>query len=112
VILTEWYAKGMDSGLSNISGAGWSVYTQEDRGRFYQNFTLGMLEAPACVGWHWFKYMDNDPTDPKAELSNTDSNKGIVRTNYEPYEPLVRQMRELNRCVYPLTTYFDQRAGE
>ena len=112
VILTEWYAKGMDSGLSNISGAGWSVYTQEDRGRFYQNFTLGMLEAPACVGWHWFKYMDNDPTDPKAELSNQDSNKGIVRTDYQPYEPLVRQMRELNRCVYPLTAYFDERAEE
>lgn len=109
LILTEWYAKGMDSGLPNITGAGWTVYTQEDRGRFYQNFAIGLLETDVCVGWHWFKYADNDPTDPKAEMSNKDSNKGMVRTNYEPYEPLAERMRELNRCVYPLADYFDAR---
>ena len=34
-----------------------------NRARFDQNFTLGLLESGACVGWHWFKYMDNDPGD-------------------------------------------------
>ena len=43
IIITEWYAKGMDSGLPNRSGAGWIVKTQADRGRFYQNFTLGLV---------------------------------------------------------------------
>jgi hypothetical protein len=46
--------------LANITGAGWTVRTQKDRGRFYQNYTLGLLKQPGCVGWHWFKYMDND----------------------------------------------------
>ncbi|MDP3209629.1 MAG: hypothetical protein Q8M65_10805, partial [Rhodoglobus sp.] len=86
-LITEWYAKGMDSGMANTSGAGWTVKTQADRGRFYENFTLGLLEARGCVGWHWFKYGDNDPTDTKADPSNTDSNKGIVTNRYAPSTP-------------------------
>jgi hypothetical protein len=110
-MITEWYAKGMDSGLTNISGAGYTVYTQEDRGKFYQNFTLALVESKASVGWHWFKYMDNDPTDTKAELSNLDSNKGIVTARFEPHEPIIRRMRDLNRAVYPLIEYFDASAA-
>jgi hypothetical protein len=110
-MITEWYAKGMDSGLPNISGAGYTVYTQDDRGKFYQNFTLALIESKASVGWHWFKYMDNDPTDPKAELSNKDSNKGIVTAGFEPHEPIIRRMRDVNRAVYPLIEYFDAPGG-
>jgi len=102
VIITEWYAKGMDSGYANNSGAGWTVPTQRDRGLFYQTFTLGLLESPGCVGWHWFRYMDNDPTNTAADPSNRDSNKGIVTIRFEPYEPLLELMRPLNRRVYPL----------
>lgn len=107
IIPTEWYAKGADSGMANLSGAGWTVPTQADRGRFYQNFTLGLLESKVCVGWHWFKYMDNDPLDRGADPSNLNSNKGMVRTNFEPYTPLLVLMKELNVSAYPLTTYFD-----
>ncbi|UCF16950.1 MAG: hypothetical protein JSW59_05715, partial [Phycisphaerales bacterium] len=60
-MITEFYAKGQDSGLPNNTGAGWLVETQKDRGRFYQHFTLGLLESKSCVGWHWFKYRDNNP---------------------------------------------------
>jgi hypothetical protein len=109
-LVTEWYAKGMDSGFANTTGAGWVVKTQADRGRFYQNFTLGLLESAGCVGWHWFKYRDNDPNDKKADPSNLDSNKGIVNLRLEPYAPLMQAMHELNRQVYALAAYFDQRA--
>ena len=106
VMITEWYAKGMDSGYPNHSGAGWTVPTQRDRGLFYQTFTLGLLRADNCVGWHWFRYMDNDPDDLRADPSNRDSNKGIVTIRYEPYAPLLDAMTELNRQVYPLADYF------
>jgi hypothetical protein len=109
VMITEWYAKGMDSGFPNNSGAGWTVPTQEDRGLFYQTFTLGLLESKACVGWHWFKYMDNDPTDPKAEASNVDANKGMVTNRFEAYGPLIDRMRSLNQHVYGLADYFDRK---
>ena len=107
-LITEWYAKGMDSGYPNKSGAGWTVKTQEDRGRFYQNFALGLLESQACVGWHWFKYLDNDPADLSTDPSNRDSNKGIVTLAFAPYAPLLAAMGELNQQVYALADYFDR----
>jgi hypothetical protein len=108
VLITEWYAKGMDSGLPNKGGAGWVVKTQRDRGRFYENFTLGLLESKVCIGWDWFKYMDNDPADTGVDPSNRDSNKGILSNRYEPYDPLLEAMKELNERTYMLTAYFDQ----
>jgi len=106
-LITEFYVKGMDSGMGNTSGAGWVVKTQADRGAFYQNFALALLESKTCVGWHWFKYMDNDPTNTKTDASNRDSNKGILNARYEPYTPLLDAMRELNSRVYPLIEHFD-----
>lgn len=108
-LVTEWYAKGMDSGYTNMSGAGWTVKTQQDRGRFYQNFTLGLLESGGCVGWHWFRYMDNDPEDKTTDPSNRDSNKGIVTIRFSPYLPLLEAMKEVNSQVHSLVKYFDGR---
>jgi hypothetical protein len=109
-IITEWYAKGMDvPGLANVSGAGWVVKTQRARGLFYENFTLSLLEAKSCVGWHWFKYMDNDPDDTKADPSNRDSNKGIVSNRYEPYADLMASMKRINEHTYRLVDHFDGR---
>jgi hypothetical protein len=108
VLVTEWYAKGDDSGMANTTGAGWTVPTQKDRGYFYQNFALGLLESKACVGWHWFKYQDNDPADLRTDPSNRDSNKGIVTVAYEPYPPLLDAMRALNAEAYRLTSHFDR----
>jgi hypothetical protein len=109
-LITEFYVKAEDSGLPNHTGAGWLVHTQADRGLFYQNFVLAMLESRNCVGWHWFKYQDNDPLDPHAELSNLDSNKGIVDFEYKPYAPLLSAMRELNIHLYALADAFDSKA--
>jgi len=106
-MITEFYAKGQDSGLPNNTGAGWLVPTQSDRGRFYQHFTLGLLESQSCVGWHWFKYRDNNPEDLSTDPSNRDSNRGIVNYKYEPYSALLGQMRQLNNQVYALIDYFD-----
>jgi hypothetical protein len=102
-IITEFYAKGMDSGMGNTSGAGWVVKTQRERGYFYQNFTLGLLKHPNCVGWHWHRYMDNDP-DAGEDPSNVDSNKGIVTCQYEPHEDLLVEMNRMNRAVTHLRT--------
>lgn len=112
VLITEWYAKGVDSGMANKGGAGWLVKSQADRGLFYQNFTLGLLESPACVGWHWFKYVDNDPTDGRADPSNRDSNKGIVSNRYLEYPELLDAMREVNTRGYGLIRHFDECRAE
>lgn len=108
VMITEFYAKGMDTGMENVNGAGWVVKTQRDRGDFYQNFTLSLLETGDVVGWHWFKYRDNEPFDSTAMQGNRDSNKGMLAWDYSPYTPLIDRMRALNAQVYPLTRYFDR----
>ncbi len=107
-LVTEWYAKAVDSGMGNTSGAGWLVQTQRDRGRFYQNFALALLESRSCVGWQWFRYADNDPDDTSVDPSNRDANKGIVTNRYEPYAPLLDAMKSLNQRAYSLIEHFDR----
>jgi hypothetical protein len=109
-VVTEFYAKGEDSGMPNHTGAGWLVHTQDDRGLFYENFVLALLESRACVGWQWFKYQDNDPDDPHGEASNLDSNKGIVDRVYKPYDALLIRMHDLNLKMYGTADVFDAAA--
>ena len=107
-IITEFYTKGEDSKMGNITGAGWLVKTQKDRGLHYQNFCLDLLQIKNCVGWHWFRYQDNAPDDAAADFSNKDSNKGLINTNYEPYPQLADKMTQINQHVYGLIKYFDK----
>lgn len=94
-MITEWYVKGDDTGMENRRGAGSIVATQKDRGLFYQHFALQLLEAPGCVGWHWFRYQDK-----------YGSNRGIVDYDLEYYGELMEAMRELNSQVYSLDDHF------
>lgn len=110
-LVTEFYAKGADSGLGNSSGAGWLVKTQDDRGRFYQNFALGLLADPGCVGWQWHRYADNDAAAEGADASNLDSNKGLVSNRYIPWLPLVDAMTSLNLRTHGLITHPAAAAG-
>jgi hypothetical protein len=107
IIITEFYTKGDDSGMPNMSGAGWRVRTQNERGIFYENFCIKLLQMKNCVGWNWFRYMDNDPTDTTADQSNSDSNKGLVNNFYDFYQPLADHMHILNMNRYNLIRYFD-----
>jgi len=101
-VISEWYVKGEDSGCTNKDGAGGVVKTQVDRGRFYQNFTLGLLESKSCIGWFWHTYRDTK------DLPDG-SNKGFVSVQYETFDDLVNMAKEVNAQVYPLTSYFDGR---
>ncbi|MCH7403361.1 hypothetical protein ACFOUP_15035 [Belliella kenyensis] len=106
-IITEWYVKGEDSGLPNRTGAGWNVPSQKDRGIFYQNFAMKLLESKSCVGWHWFTYQDNDPLDLTTDYSNRDSNKGIVDSEFNAYKPLMESMKTFNNKVIDLIQIMD-----
>lgn len=108
-MVTEFYAKAeeCEGGLANKDGAGFFVKTQQDRGDFYQTFTLRLLEAKNCIGWHWFQYTDNDPTGNPTDTSSRDANKGIVSNTHKEYTDLTDDMAEINKNVYTLTKYFD-----
>ena len=108
VLISEFYARADDAGLANTDGAGWTVRTQADRAAFYQNFALALLESRTCVGWHWFKYIDNDPAVAVGPTPN-DSNKGILTNRFQPYAALLDAMRAINVSRYDLVEYFDAR---
>ena len=74
----------------------------KERGAFYQNFVLGLLNSKKCVGWHWYRYFDK--IDPH---NKTTANKGVVNKKYKPYEILHIAMREINKEIYYLIRYFD-----
>lgn len=109
IMITEFYAKAeeCEGNLSNYDGAGFFVKTQNDRGYFYQNFTLRLLECKNVVGWHWFQYIDNDPEGSSADISSRDSNKGIVSNTHTEYTDLTEKMAEINKNAYNLIDYFD-----
>jgi hypothetical protein len=106
-MITEFYTKGEDANMENLSGAGWIVKTQKDRGIHYQNFILSFLQNKNCVGIHWFRYQDNDPTDKTADVSNKDSNKGMINTNYNWYKPLTDAMSSINNKIYQIIQFID-----
>ena len=70
---------------------------------------MQLLQAKNCVGWHWFRYQDNDPNDSKADESNKDSNKGIVNIDFQFYKELSDKMSELNKHKYQLIKLFDSK---
>ncbi|MDR3734737.1 MAG: hypothetical protein P4L10_04275 [Acidobacteriaceae bacterium] len=110
-LISEFYTKAMDSGMTNVTGAGWLVHTQTERGNAYQNVTLQLLENKGNVGWQFFRYQDNDPTDisNKGNTSDVDGNKGIVDSRYRPWRGLLGRQESINRNAYSLIDYFDSR---
>lgn len=91
-IQSEWYAKKSDLS-QKATGAGFRVATQQDRGLFYQNHALGLMDHPGAIGWHWFKF------------------SGIMNNEYVPYSEMLEKMGELNERVYPALISTNRQSG-
>ena len=94
-LVGEFYAMTVpkDKAVPKSSGAGFHVLNYQDAGDFYQHYTKSLLkDIPNCVGWHWFKYADDNPI----------SRKGIVGQQGEIRTPLIEKMKALNEQVYTL----------
>ena len=110
-LVTEFYSKGNDAvdingqHFVNDMGAGWVVDTQTERGYFYQNYTLKLLQCKHSIGWMQFQFIDNDPTVENGESSN----KGIVdsQNDFTAYSDFTDQLAMLNKNTYALIEYFD-----
>jgi hypothetical protein len=93
-LISEFYTKATDSGLGNEDGAGWEVYTQQDRADHFEHMALTLLGHRGSIGWTWFRYMDKN-----------DANKGIVDFNYNWYSVLVEAMHNISKDVYNLRLF-------
>ena len=55
------------------------------------------------MGWHWFKYQDDDGNDNTGKPAN----KGVYDNYYQMYPYLSKFMQEVNYNVYNLIDFFD-----
>ena len=93
-LIGEFYAmKVLDKETRPSGAAGFWVLSHEAAGEFYHTYAGGMLkEIPGCVGYHWFKYADD----------NDNYHKGIVDQTSKPHETLLEAMQTLNSQTYSL----------
>ncbi|MGB0372718.1 MAG: hypothetical protein ACPGN3_15395 [Opitutales bacterium] len=101
ILITEFYAKGVDAGLVSKSGAGFLTKTQASRGQFYENFVIGLLQNKNVVGWHWHRYID----DGTMQWGERSSNKGFLDVEYNAWKPLTDSVQALNSQMYTLRDY-------
>ena len=90
-LITEFYAKAANSGLDNENGAGWVVPTQKERVQHFENFAMQMLGTPNCIGFQWFRFVDDEG-----------SNKGVYDSRFQPYQQLQDSMRNISGGLYRL----------
>ncbi len=92
--VSEFYAmKVTREDIPKDAGAGFRVKNHEDAAAFYHTHTAALLkEIPSCVGWHWFKYADDDP----------EYRKGIISNDGEVHQILLDGMKIINDQAYAL----------
>ena len=103
-MITEFYAKEYSSTYPNQPGAGFYTDDQNGRGIFYQSSCLDVLRSKYYVGWHYFRWQD----DPLPNFSN----KGMVNLSDQEYVGMTAHMEELNRQVYHLIDYMDNKTDQ
>ena len=77
--------------MDNDDGAGWLVPRQKERAVFFENYIIKTLEDPRCIGYHWFRFVDNNG-----------SNKGLYDLDYQAYPELAESFIEINQAKYAL----------
>jgi len=99
-MVTEFSFKAMDSGLPNTKGAARPVATQEDRANGFAGYVQALAALASCVGFHWFEYRD-EPKEGR-RLDGENSNYGVVRIDFTPWEVLTRRMQQVNAGIEAL----------
>lgn len=99
-MITEFSFKAMDSGLPNTKGAAKPVATQEERASGFAGYVEALAGLPTCVGFHWFEYRD-EPKEGR-RLDGENSNYGLVRIDFTPWEVLTQRMQQVNARIEAL----------
>jgi hypothetical protein len=99
-MVTEFSFKAMDSGLPNTKGAAKPVATQEDRAKGFAAYVETLAALPSCVGFHWFEYRD-EPAEGR-RLDGENSNYGVVKIDFTPWDVLTKRMTEINPRIESL----------
>lgn len=99
-MITEFSFKATDSGLPNTKGAARPVATQAERADGFAGYVQALAALPSCVGFHWFEFRDQ-PKEGR-RLDGENSNYGVVRIDFTPWEVLTRRMQQVNAGIEAL----------
>lgn len=100
VMITEFSFKAMDSGLPNTKGAAKPVATQKDRAEGFTSYVETLAKLANVVGYHWFEYRD-EPKEGR-RLDGENSNYGVVKIDFSPWEVLTTRMEQVNAGIEQL----------
>ena len=97
IIIGEWSVPALDSGhYDDPKKLDWSypqtVETQTQRARQSALFLADLFNLPYIVGAHWFTWTDYDSATRRA-------NRGIYKTNGEPWTELQNALREIHQAI-------------
>jgi hypothetical protein len=93
-MVTEFSFKAMDSGLPNTKGAAKPLATQQERADGFAAYVEALAVHPSCVGFHWFEFRDQ-PKEGR-RLDGENSNYGLVKLDFTPWEVLTKRMTAVN----------------
>jgi len=104
-IITEFYTRNEKQTFNGVAysnsgeGGGWIVSSQEDRGRYYENFTRKAISFKNIAGWQWFQVFDDF-------LSGFGwNNKGVIAPDFQ-YYGLYPRMQRLHWNIYQILDYY------
>ena len=98
VLVSEFYAMRISPNNDDV-GAGYRVENQAGRSAFFHNYVTSMIQNKNTVGFHWFKYQDDD-----------NGNKGVISQTGGQYNRVLNDMEDLNKRIYQYTAYVDSNA--
>ncbi len=84
-MVTEFSAKGKDSGPLTAHGSGPVFETQAERAHQLERFASLLANLEGCVGYHWFRYRDHPG-----------NNQGLVKTDEQPWPEMIEKLKKMN----------------
>jgi hypothetical protein len=84
-MVTEFSAKGKDSGPLTAHGSGPVFETQAERAHQLERYASLLANLEGCVGYHWFRYRDRPG-----------NNQGLVKADEQPWPEMVEKLKKMN----------------
>ena len=97
ILVGEFHFGALDRGLPHPGLR--STYSQEQRGRTYENYVRTALDNSNVIGVHWFQYFD-EPYTGRGDGENYQI--GFVDVTDKPYPEIISASRRVNYNMYEL----------
>jgi hypothetical protein len=96
--LTRW--SKAETRRAASSTAARPITAPENRAKGFTAYVEALAALPGCVGFHWFECRD-EPKEGR-RLDGENSNYGVVKIDFTPWEVLTTRMKQVNAGIESL----------